>query len=116
MNKEVTLNELGEMLSHVVTHMATKEDLADLRTELKADIADLRSELGEVKIEMSGMKIDLSEVKSLAMATASELAIVRRDVEEIKETVESHKGFAKEIDHTLHRVVIIERHLGLATS
>ena len=107
MNKEVTLNELGEMLSHVVTHMATKEDLADLRTELKADIADLRSELGEVKIEMS-------EVKSLAMATASELAIVRRDVEEIKETVESHNGFAKEIDHTLSRVIVIERHLGLA--
>jgi hypothetical protein len=102
MNKETTLNEIGEMLSHVVEHMATKEDVVDLRTELKSDI--------------EAVKLDLAEVKDLATTTASELAIVRRDVEDIKETVESHNGFAKEIDHTMGRVAVIEKHLGLATS
>ena len=36
-SKEVTLAELGALLTHVVDHMATKEDIA----ELKDDIADI---------------------------------------------------------------------------
>ncbi len=92
--KKITLNELGDMMTHVVAHMATKEDIADIRNEMAT-------------------KAELAEVKN-TMATASELAILRRDVEEIKEKVHSHDGFAKEIDHTLSRVVIIEKHLGLA--
>jgi hypothetical protein len=94
MTKEMTLNEIGEMLTHVVTHMVTKDDLVELRAELKADIVGVRD---------------------LTMNTASELAIVRRDTEEIKEVVESHKGFAKEIDHTLTRVLKLEKHTGLSS-
>jgi hypothetical protein len=30
MAKETTLNEIGEMLAHVVKHMATKDDLQEL--------------------------------------------------------------------------------------
>ena len=97
--KTVTLDELGEMLTHVVTHMATKEDIADLRMELKRDIADVRKEMAT--------KVELAEVKS-------ELAIVRHDVEIIKEDTESNKGFAKEIDHTLNRVIAIEKHVGMS--
>jgi hypothetical protein len=33
------------MLAHVVKHMATKEDIADLRRELKGDIVAARSRL-----------------------------------------------------------------------
>jgi hypothetical protein len=44
--KETTLNELGEMLGHVVEHMATKEDLAALKSELKSDIAAIEKHLG----------------------------------------------------------------------
>jgi hypothetical protein len=33
MAKETTLNEIGEMLTHVVKHMATKEDLQELATK-----------------------------------------------------------------------------------
>mgnify|MGYP001561766424 CR=1 FL=1 len=106
--KKITLNELGDMMTHVVAHMATKEDIADIRNEMAT-----KAELVGVRSDLSSVKSDLAEVKN-TMATASELAILRRDVEEIKEKVHSHDGFAKEIDHTLSRVVVIEKHLGLA--
>jgi hypothetical protein len=32
--KETTLKEVGEMLAHVVDHMATKEDVARLDTRM----------------------------------------------------------------------------------
>ena len=38
---ETTLTEVGEMLTHVVEHMATKEDVARLDTR----IDDLRTEM-----------------------------------------------------------------------
>jgi hypothetical protein len=38
MVKKITLKEISQMLAHVVKHMATKEDLAEVRRELKADI------------------------------------------------------------------------------
>ena len=31
MTKETTLNELGSMMEHIVKHMATKEDLAEIK-------------------------------------------------------------------------------------
>ena len=37
--KETTLNEVGEMLTHVVEHMATKEDIA--RLDLRLDKVEM---------------------------------------------------------------------------
>jgi hypothetical protein len=34
MAKKMTLNELGAMVEHVVKHMATKEDIAELKSTL----------------------------------------------------------------------------------
>jgi hypothetical protein len=45
MAKEITLKEVGEMLEHVVKHMATKEDIADIRSELKGSVADVRKDM-----------------------------------------------------------------------
>ena len=33
--KTTTIKEVGEMLHHVVNHMATKEDIAEIRKEMK---------------------------------------------------------------------------------
>jgi len=107
--KKITLNELGEMMMHIVKHMATKEDIAEIREEMATKV-----ELAEVRKEMA-TKAELAEVKN-TMATASELGIVRRDVEALKGESESHGGFAKEIDHVLSRVVVIERHVGVTPS
>ena len=47
MPKKMTIDELGEMLTHVVNHMATKEDIAELRREMatKDELASLRTEM-----------------------------------------------------------------------
>ena len=39
--KKITLNELGEMLSHVVKHMATKDDIDDVKSILADHTRDL---------------------------------------------------------------------------
>jgi hypothetical protein len=38
MAKKTTLNEISEMLEHDVKHMATKDDIAELRHELMGSI------------------------------------------------------------------------------
>jgi uncharacterized coiled-coil DUF342 family protein len=114
--KRTTLNDLGEMLAHVVKHMATKEELAEVKEDIvgiKQDIVGVKEDIVSVKQDIVGIKEELTAVKN-TMATASELDIVRRDVAIIKEKTESHDGFAKEIDHTISRIVVIEKHLGLA--
>jgi len=90
--KETTLNEVGEMLGYVVEHMATKDDLAILRTELKSDIAALGDQIASIE---------------------RNLKQIRRDLYELAEKVENVTGYRKEIDHALGRIAAIERHLGM---
>lgn len=86
--KETTLNEIGEMLTHVVEHMATKDDIARL---------DRR--MDELSEQITGIE---GEVKS-----------IRRDLDELGEKFENVSGFRKEIDYALERIAAIEKHLGL---
>ncbi|MFA6139556.1 MAG: hypothetical protein WC684_02425 [Hyphomicrobium sp.] len=44
MAKKITLKEIGDMLAHIVKHMATKDDIADLKMELKGDIARVQED------------------------------------------------------------------------
>jgi hypothetical protein len=46
--KKTTLNELGDMLTHVVKHMATKDDLADLRNEMHDGFASINRRLDQI--------------------------------------------------------------------
>ena len=65
MTKKTTLKELGDMLSHVVKHMATKDDLADLRKEMatKDDIADVKSTLADHTKILNDHTRDLAIIK-----------------------------------------------------
>lgn len=45
MVKKTTLNELGSMMEHVVKHMATKEDIAEVRRDLGTEITAVRTEM-----------------------------------------------------------------------
>jgi hypothetical protein len=59
MAKKTTLNEVGEMLAHVVKHMATKDDIASLRTELKADIVRLGDQVHSIEQQLRDTKIEV---------------------------------------------------------
>ena len=83
--KETTLKELGEMLAHVVKHMATKDEFKEFREERAENFRALRAEVADI----------------------------RRDLEEMKSRVANITGYGKEIDHALERVAAIEKHLGI---
>src|SRR4051794_40581408 len=59
MAKKVTLAEIGDMLAHVVKHMATKDDIADLRRELKGDIAAVHSQVNSIEQQLRETRIDV---------------------------------------------------------
>src|SRR5271165_4810079 len=99
--KETTLKELGEMLSHVVEHMATKEELLEVKSELKNDVNSLRQEFRDFR----------DETRQNFREIHAELADIRRDVEEQKSRADNSAGYSKEIDHALARIAAIEKHL-----
>ena len=92
--KETTLEEIGGMLTHVVGHMATKDELKEFRDEFK--------EFGEGTAENFH-------------ALRTEVADIRRDLEYLRSRVDNATGYSKEIDHALSRIARIERHLGIDT-
>jgi uncharacterized coiled-coil DUF342 family protein len=94
MAKETTLEEVGETLSYIVANMATKEDIAELRKELKTDIASVHSDVQGIY---------------------EELRSIKRSIVDLYEKVENISGFRQEIDHALGRIAVIERHLGIST-
>jgi hypothetical protein len=46
--KETTLKELGEMLTHVVNHMATKDDIAAVRKEVREGFSAVNRRLDQI--------------------------------------------------------------------
>jgi hypothetical protein len=58
MAKEITLKEVGEMLEHVVKHMATKDDIAEIRNDMarKDQIVSLHTQLSSIETQLRAMK------------------------------------------------------------
>ena len=58
MAKKTTLDEIGEMLTHVLKHMATKDDLADMRREMatKEQIIALHGQVNAIETNIRGMQ------------------------------------------------------------
>ena len=92
--KETTLKEVGEMLAHVVEHMATKDDLKGFAT--KEDLKAFREETTEN-----------------FRALRAELADIRRELDDLRSRVVNVTGYRKEIDYALERIAAIEKHLGI---
>ena len=58
MAKKMTLSELGQMVEHVVKHMATKEDIADIKRDMatKAQIATLHTQVNAIETQLRDMR------------------------------------------------------------
>ena len=66
----------------VGAHLATKEDIAELRAELKEDIAELRAELKE---DNAGLRAELKEDNAILRAELKEdNAGLKRDMAVLK--------------------------------
>jgi uncharacterized coiled-coil protein SlyX len=75
--KKTTLNELGDMLTHVVKHMATKDDIASL---------DHRVDKLDAKIDRLDTKLTKFEEKEIDKRLQLDVRVTR---------VEKHLGIAK---------------------
>lgn len=71
--KKTTLNELGEMLAHVVKHMATKDDLAAVELKLYDRIDALDGKIDRIETNLSA-KIDRLDTKLIKNASSSKSA------------------------------------------
>ncbi len=91
--------------------MATKEDLAEMRDELrvafKVDISELR---GELTGEIDSLRIEMQEGFASIRA---ELRDIRQRLDALEEAARNSAGLTKEIDHIMERVGTIEKHLGI---
>lgn len=56
----ITRSELRDELQLVLQHYATKADLADLKSEIKTEVAELRGELKSIRWTISLVGIGLS--------------------------------------------------------
>jgi hypothetical protein len=102
MAKETTLNELGEMLGHVVKHMATKDEVhAIVRDEISVAKLATKADFVALSEQVAGMERDLKTIG--------------RELNDLAEIVENIAGYRKEIDHAFDRIAAIEKHLGISS-
>jgi ribosome-interacting GTPase 1 len=61
MATKTTLNEIGEMLAHVVKHMATKEDIAEIRREMatKDQVLALQTQVNSIERQLRDTKTEV---------------------------------------------------------
>ena len=83
MTKKTTLNELGERLSHVVKHMATKDDLAALGARLDKRIDKLDAKIDRLNTKLT--KFEENEIDK------------RKQLEARVTAIEKHLGLDKKI-------------------
>jgi hypothetical protein len=55
MAKKITLEEIGDMLTHVVKHMATKDDIANVQ----GDIARVQEQVNSIEAQLRETKIEI---------------------------------------------------------
>ena len=83
--KETTLKEVGEMLTHVVRHMASKEDVARLDKRLD----DLRTEMID-QFEHADKQFRATHDRLRDMS--AEITVIHRRVERSEELGASNAG------------------------
>ena len=90
---EFTQKELMQHLLQAAQHSATREELNQVRNELKGDIAELKTELKSDMAELkSDLKSDMAELKSeLKGDTAGLKSELKNDIASIKKDIEPLK-------------------------
>jgi peptidoglycan hydrolase CwlO-like protein len=85
MTKKTTLKELGDMLAHVVKHMATKDDIANLGEQLTS-----------VERELKSIRRDLDDLREKVENVSGFQKEIDHALERIA-AIEKHLGLDKKI-------------------
>lgn len=97
-------NLILHMLRDMRENMATKADLAELRSDLKSEIADVRSEVRSLRADVASDLLDLEK------RLGDQIAGLRRSVMEYHSSVIGHGVLYGELEERVGR---IEQHLKL---
>ena len=106
------IRDLTNTLTHVVKHMATKEDFAEIR----AEVSEIRNEVLEIRsvmVTQTQHEAFRQESRDQFTHISRDLVSINRRLDKLEEQVGDLKGFAVEIDDIRARVKDIEKHLGL---
>ncbi len=95
--------DILEAVNFIKDHMATKDDLGDVRAELKGDLAGLRTEFEEFR----------EETRENFASLRAEIRDIRHRLDALEEAARNSTGLTKEIDHLMERIRAIEKHLGI---
>ena len=90
----------AEDIADIRARMATKDDIKDMAT--KDDLAAVRDELR-------------AEMRDGFASIREELRDIRQRLEALEEAARNSAGLTKEIDHLMERVRAIEKRLGIET-
>ena len=90
-----------EDIADIRARMATKDDIKDMAT--KDDLAAVRDELR-------------AEMRDGFASIREELRDIRQRLEALEEAARNSTGLTKEIDHLMERVRVIEKRLGIEPS
>jgi ubiquinone biosynthesis protein UbiJ len=88
--KETTLTEVGDMLAHVVVHIATKEDVALLDTRIE----NLRTEMTD-QFEHADKQFRATHDRLRDMA--ADVTVIHRGVERLEEQGASNAGLQRKL-------------------
>ena len=91
---------VAEDIADIRARMATKDDIKDMAT--KDDLAAVRDELR-------------AEMRDGPASIRDELRDIRQRLEALEEAARNSAGLTKEIDHLFERIRAIEKRLGIET-
>ncbi len=102
---------------HLVSNVATKDDLDKLRVELRGEMAELRGEMAELRGEMAELRGEMAElrVEMVEMRTEFRGEIVEMRTEFRVEMVEMRTEFRGEIVEINNRIGQLEKTLTIRT-
>lgn len=99
------LREMRGEIGGIRTDMATKSDLAGLKSELKNDIADVRSEVKSLRADVA------SDLINVEQRLGERISHLNRAVMEYHSSAVGHGVLISEFEERLRRV---EQHLKLS--
>ena len=88
----ITAEQLYDIIRKEQANLATKADVAEVRSEMKTEIAEVKTEIAEVKTEISEVKTEIAEVRTevkteiaeVKIEVKTEIAKVRTEMSEMK--------------------------------
>ncbi len=97
---QVTQEKLIEMLINVAQHSATREELREVRDELKGDINELHTEIKSVRTELKG------DNDSLRTELKADNNLLRTELKaEMNELRSELRGFRKEVKSQTYWII-----------